>query len=553
VIRGGTAGTAGDAREPFAQPHLPGLDGLRFTAALLVALMHGLLAIAQFRETPAYLDQVWQLAGLGMDLFFVLSGFVIHYTYSRTVGTAAGFRNFFAARLARLYPLYILLFSSELVLTAWSGQATPFGHDWRALPFYLTLTQSWTYLVFNDASLVYQFGEIAQVSWSISTEAWLYLCYPIVAAALLRIRRPATTVVALVAWLAVAAVLLMAVASRSQELSAAIGLVLGELADGRTSINAQDSLVRWLLTFSPYARVFQFVTGAVFAQLLIQLAAVPVGGSERRAGLALSVGAIAIMLASYRPSPIAAATSGMGMLTTSACGLLIFCCARYANPVTSAFRLRGLAAAGNASYSLYLLHMPVFTWFRRSPVDATAANQAARLALLAALLAGLVLVSLAVYRLFEAPARRWVRSGVRLPAFGPVFGARSRALAAWTGTMAALAVPLASVVVLGVAVRAAAMAATEAEPVRDGTIDVLSATYGGNCRTVRDNALQSARQSCRGLARCDYAVSVATLGDPSPGCAKDFRVTWRCLGVAGTRTAEVPAEAGFRSIARLEC
>ena len=96
------------------------LDGLRGTAAMLVAGGHymGFEGRAPPSETAA------TLVGLGMTLFFVLSGFVIHYNYNATIPRRGGIRAFFVARFARLYPLYILLFLFDFAYTG-SRRAAP--------------------------------------------------------------------------------------------------------------------------------------------------------------------------------------------------------------------------------------------------------------------------------------------------------------------------------------------------------------------------------------------------------------------------------------------
>jgi peptidoglycan/LPS O-acetylase OafA/YrhL len=122
------------------------------------------------------------LVGLGMTLFFVLSGFVIHYNYNATIVRPGGMRAIFVARFARLYPLYIVVFLFDFSyagLTARSacGQIGAPDEHWLGLAFYLTLTQSWFYAVICRASLPYQYGPVAAVSWSISVEAFFYLAY----------------------------------------------------------------------------------------------------------------------------------------------------------------------------------------------------------------------------------------------------------------------------------------------------------------------------------------------------------------------------------------
>ena len=142
---------------------LPALTGIRFLAALTVVIAHGMVLVVQFSNTPRFIGEIRNFSGLGMSLFFVLSGFVIHYNYRESVTKPYGIYNFFIARFARLYPLFISVFVAELVYAFVRHRIPPFGFDLRALPYYLTLTQTWWYAVFKDHSLIYQFGEVAQV------------------------------------------------------------------------------------------------------------------------------------------------------------------------------------------------------------------------------------------------------------------------------------------------------------------------------------------------------------------------------------------------------
>src|SRR3974390_1656893 len=75
---------------------LPALTGLRFIAACSVAIAHGTVLTLKFTsDSYGLLHWLTSIAGFGMTLFFVLSGFVIHYNYRRTL-TEDGYRGFFS-------------------------------------------------------------------------------------------------------------------------------------------------------------------------------------------------------------------------------------------------------------------------------------------------------------------------------------------------------------------------------------------------------------------------------------------------------------------------
>lgn len=113
------------------------LDGLRGVAALAIVLLHCYRYFGDF---------TWSSAALAVDLFFVLSGFVLAFAYESKLPTAAG--AFLKARLIRLYPLYLvgtLLGIVEALLTIRYGQSAihwTWAKFWTALPFALLMLPS---------------------------------------------------------------------------------------------------------------------------------------------------------------------------------------------------------------------------------------------------------------------------------------------------------------------------------------------------------------------------------------------------------------------------
>src|SRR5262245_65435671 len=83
------------------EKYLPALDGLRFMAAMLVAGGHYVSIFSQGTASGT----ITTLTGLGMTLFFVLSGFVIHYDYCVPIARHVGASVFSVARVAVLFPL----------------------------------------------------------------------------------------------------------------------------------------------------------------------------------------------------------------------------------------------------------------------------------------------------------------------------------------------------------------------------------------------------------------------------------------------------------------
>src|SRR5215467_4232256 len=92
---------------------IPALTGLRFAAAFSILFLHAVYWCIPFTDTKLPNAIASWVGVYGMPLFFVLSGFVIHYNYGLLFHdqpyTAAS-RHFSVARFARIYPLYFFFF-----------------------------------------------------------------------------------------------------------------------------------------------------------------------------------------------------------------------------------------------------------------------------------------------------------------------------------------------------------------------------------------------------------------------------------------------------------
>ena len=84
------------------------------------------------------------------------------------------------------------------------------------------------------------------------------------------------------------------------------------------------------------------------------------------------------------------------------------------------------------------------------------------------------------------------------------------------------------------------------------TIHVTTATYGAMCHVAVGNVTKFLADACNGKGMCEYVVQYQTIGDPAPGCAKDFSVQWTCSAGPGG-SAAAPAEAGLGSKVTLQC
>ncbi|MDQ3290161.1 MAG: acyltransferase [Bacteroidota bacterium] len=151
--------------------YLSTLTPLRGLAALMVAIYHFEDVVARFisPEQTMFIRKAY----LMVDLFFVLSGFIMLHVYGNTFEkglTRVGVGNFLAARFARIYPLH--LFSLLLlvgVFYASHAQPDPIN-DPAAIPSHLLLLHSFG---------VHPIFTWNVPSWSISAEWWAYLVFPL--------------------------------------------------------------------------------------------------------------------------------------------------------------------------------------------------------------------------------------------------------------------------------------------------------------------------------------------------------------------------------------
>jgi peptidoglycan/LPS O-acetylase OafA/YrhL len=393
------------------QDQIPSLTGLRFIAAFCVVISHALPLIVKYDPQPKIIELLSQTAAEGMTLFFVLSGFVIFLNYSRSIDTAAGLWNFFVARFARLYPLYIICVAYDLLI-AFSYNHFPSDHT-GALPFYISLTQSWLYIPISGNALVYQFGLLPSVSWSISTEWFFYFAFPFICAAVLPLKSSRNRLLAAISFSIVATALVTTL-----NLGAGIIQNFGTEHFGSIAATVQDGLFRWVVYFSPYVRVFEFALGCLCAALFTGLS--EPSNREQRFGAGLTLAAIVGIVgihwlmfgvASNSLAHVLIQQLHMNFGFAPLMAVLIFCCARYKNGVVRLVSGKWIVLGGEASYSMYLLHFLIIGAFRYQAATISSWNVALGAFLqLIVVLAATIGLSLVSWNFIEVPCRRGVRS-----------------------------------------------------------------------------------------------------------------------------------------------
>ena len=149
--------------------YIPAIDGLRAIAVIAVMLYH--------------LGVSWIPGGfLGVDLFFVISGYVITRLLLDSIQERGGLdlRDFYLARIRRLLPpLVFMIVTTSIFVGLWAPDTTKkFLTD---APFSLTGAMNW-WLVFNQQDYFEASGRppLLQHTWSLAVEAQFYLIWPLI-------------------------------------------------------------------------------------------------------------------------------------------------------------------------------------------------------------------------------------------------------------------------------------------------------------------------------------------------------------------------------------
>ena len=163
-------------REPAR--HLPALDGVRGIAILLVMIFHFSMYGHGLMPSALVIDRLYyRLASagwIGVDLFFVLSGFLITGILHDARQGPHYFRNFYARRTLRIFPLYYGVLLLFLVVLPW---LLPEHGAWQGLD--RDAAWYWTYL-FNVRVAYQGWPDVPALGhfWSLAVEEQFYLVWP---------------------------------------------------------------------------------------------------------------------------------------------------------------------------------------------------------------------------------------------------------------------------------------------------------------------------------------------------------------------------------------
>ncbi|MER3390306.1 MAG: acyltransferase family protein [Microcella sp.] len=354
---------------------LPGLDGLRALAIVLVLAYHLFPGLA-----PG--------GFLGVDVFLVVSGYLITTLLleeHRRSGRLA-LRRFWVRRARRLLPALLLVVTVCAGLAALIGGDVLVGIGWQ-LAGALTFSYNWLSIATGADYLTQTSPELLRHLWSLAVEEQFYLLWPLVLLALLAIPRPSIRI-ALVSVLAMAS-------------AAGMALVAGDPALGTTAASAAY--------FSTLTHGFGLAGGAALALVRARHAR-SVAVSARGRGLTDALGAVAglgLVGLSLALTIDGAATYRGGLVIAVLLTLAVIAAAdRPGSRLPVALDAPLPRWIGERSYGLYLWHWPLIVLLqaRLPELDRASLSETWLLGVIA--LAGSLLLASATYRLVESPFRQ---------------------------------------------------------------------------------------------------------------------------------------------------
>jgi len=381
---------AEDAMPSKNRPHLAALTSARFFAAFHVVLFH-LWAMKGLTRAPLWFQKFASVGYVALSFFFILSGFILVYTYA---GKPLDLRQFWRARLARLYPVYLfsLLIAAPfffyVVLKINVPEFAWFrNHLGLTVALVLAMLQAWV----PQAALGWN-----GVNWAVSVEIFFYVLFPALLARFSRISNRGLVTISLGCWM----------------MALATALAYVALAPDHVIADSSKDFLPWLsaLKFNPLVRLPEFVMGLACGCWFLR------GGHHPKLAtpLVLSGTAVALLVTAFSDH-IAYPILHTGLFAPAFAAII---CGLALRPSwTSFLESKLLVLLGESSYCLYLLHAMIvgMVLYADAPAPSTpeklapppvvpTLGRAVGAAVVATVLAVLV------FRFVEEPARKWLRS-----------------------------------------------------------------------------------------------------------------------------------------------
>ena len=369
--------------------HLRSLDGLRGLAVVLVVLSH----VAPAKAPGGF---------LGVDLFFVLSGFLITslLVSEYEARHAISLGNFWMRRARRLFPALLVVIAVVLVhslLTASDADTHRVAADGLAAMFYVA---NWRFIA-SGQSYILQFIQQApsplRHTWSLAIEEQFYLVWPLLVLA----------VTAVVGRRARASTHGSDEAHDRRPLRLAVvtlSLVLGLASFAWMVVMYHRGASLDRIYYGTDTRVFMILIGAALGAMTAGRPGLGDGRRRLRGALialgCLGLAGLFVATARLTTSSTVLYAGGYGLVAITLVVVLAAAAQPGPNPLARVLELRPLVGLGLISYGIYLWHWPLSLWITTGNTGLTGA---ALFTVRCAATLGAALVS---YYVVEQPIRR---------------------------------------------------------------------------------------------------------------------------------------------------
>lgn len=323
--------------KPKTNAPIHGLTTIRAFVALQVVAFHAWSCFLPLEQNSWFYHHVINVGYVGVNFFFILSGYILSYVYIGDVKEPAVEKSgFWKSRFARIYPVYVFSFALEIPLfvegvisrhdhlkNAFMGTATLFAN--------LLFIQAW----FPDLRWRWN-----NPSWTLSVEAFFYLLFPILGVWIWKKARNENLP------LIIFAVYLI--------------LLAPSIFFWITRPGSNEPMIEWM-TLNPALRIPEFVLGILLFKY--QRHYLDSSGNKKRLSRLFTWLGLSMLMVGLMASGLIPWFVLRGGILDPAFMSLIAGVALAERNSSALWNVRPLVLLGEASYSVYILQAPIKEWF----------------------------------------------------------------------------------------------------------------------------------------------------------------------------------------------